>query len=630
MISHVQAQESDVLENQSSLLSEYQDLSDALPDLHYYQQHPLDLNTSTSEEWQASSLLDPARIASLQEYIHKNGRLHSVYELQSIDLFDPSFIQQILPYICIREPLMSPWKDLVFRQKNELILRSKALFPKTKAYREGLYPGNAQQQYLRYSYRSGKGLQAGFTAEQDAGESYRQNGVDFYSAYVALEGKSFLRKVILGDYQVQFGQGLVLYQGFGVRKSAEILSITKNAVGLKPYRSASESGFFRGMALQTVYRHWNISTFLSFRKVDGIIRADTVSSIDESGYHRTETERLRKNSLWEQALGGHLSYTLQRLELGITSYWINYPVYQSKALLSFDYRYSLANCYVFGELANDGLHWALLQGLVASLSPKLSFSSAYRRYDPRYKAPFSNALADVSTTQNEKGWYNGLQVQFNRRWKSSAYIDLIQHPAPRYRCDWPSKGYDAVAQLSYTPDKRSTLVFRYQQEESEQNASRAEVIQTLAAVRRTRFRLDYRLKTAVKLDLHSRFERIEFQEEEEQAKQQGTLLLQSLGYTFPETGWSIDLQYLLFDISDYDARIYAAEPDTGPGSGLTMLQDQGKRWTFVIRHSFGKKLDLWLKYSQTSYDQLETIGSGNDERPGNTLKEWKAQLRWRF
>ena len=94
----------------------------------------------------------------------------------------------------------------------------------------------------------------GFTAEKDPGEkiqwspSTRYYGADYFSYHLQLQNKGKLKNLILGDYQTQFGQGLMLGGVLGMGKGGEtITTIRRSNIGLLPYTSAYEGGAMRGI-----------------------------------------------------------------------------------------------------------------------------------------------------------------------------------------------------------------------------------------------------------------------------------------------------------------------------------------------------------------------------------------------
>ena len=50
----------------------------------------------------------------------------------------------------------------------------------------------------------------------------------------------------------------------------------------------------------------------------------------------------------------------------------------------------------------------------------------------------------------------------------------------------------------------------------------------------------------------------------------------------------------------------------------------------LLKYNIIKNTDLWIKISETIYDNREVIRSGWDEIEGNKLTELKIQLRYKF
>src|SRR5689334_10348513 len=60
-----------------------------------YLASPLDINKATAEQLKSLFLLNDRQIADLLEHKERNGNLLSLYELQSIDSFDPDVIRKL-------------------------------------------------------------------------------------------------------------------------------------------------------------------------------------------------------------------------------------------------------------------------------------------------------------------------------------------------------------------------------------------------------------------------------------------------------------------------------------------------------------------------------------------------------
>ena len=71
-----------------------------------------------------------------------------------------------------------------------------------------------------------------------------QKGFDFYSSHLLLENKLGFSKILIGDFQMQIGQGLVFGGGFAPGKGVETINTVKrNTRGILPYTSSLEQNF---------------------------------------------------------------------------------------------------------------------------------------------------------------------------------------------------------------------------------------------------------------------------------------------------------------------------------------------------------------------------------------------------
>ena len=76
---------------------------------------------------------------------------------------------------------------------------------------------------------------------------------------------------------MNMGQGLILWQGLSFNKSSEVMGIKNQSTVLRPYSSAAEYYFNRGIGLTIRKGKIESTVFGSMRKLDG----------NSSGYHRT-------------------------------------------------------------------------------------------------------------------------------------------------------------------------------------------------------------------------------------------------------------------------------------------------------------------------------------------------------
>jgi len=110
----------------------------------------------------------------------------------------------------------------------------------------------------------------------------------------------------------------------------------------------------------------------------------------------------------------------------------------------------------------------------------------------------------------------------------------------------------------------------------------------------------------------------------------GVLFYQDIVYRPPIKNYSVIFRYALFDTDGYYERIYAYENDVLYGFSIPAYYYKGYRFYILMSARLIRNLDLWFKVAHTSYSNIETIGSGLDEIPGNQKTEIKIQFRYQF
>src|SRR5690606_38139085 len=94
----------------------------------------------------------------------------------------------------------------------------------------------------------------------------------------------------------------------------------------------------------------------------------------------------------------------------------------------------------------------------------------------------------------------------------------------------------------------------------------------------------------------------------------------------------IDLvfRYALFDTDSYDSRLYTFETNALYVFSVPAYYYQGSRAYVMLRYTFLKKCDLWLRYGGFYYSNRTSIGSGSEMIQGNTRSDITIQLRVKF
>ena len=629
---------------------DYGELHEAL---YYFAENPINLNKTNKEELRELYFLNAYQIDKLLVHIEKNGKLLSYLELQTIAGFDVQTIQNLLPFITIKSSVTT--KQLLANINQYVIMRDQFYLQEQKGYISDEdsnihYLGNAHRTYFKYRLKN-TFLQAGITAEKDAGENFlgenQAYGFDFYSAHLQAKKIGKVKNVILGDYQMNFGQGLVMQSGMSFGKSSEVINIQKSGNLIKAHTAAAENLFFRGTAIQIEpLKNLELIMFLSSHKVDANI-IDTLdndelafSSIQGTGLHRTDSELLDKNVIIQNHFGTHVNYNYKQLNLGLSyyktkiegEYQKNISAYNqfefnenSNQNFGVDYQYLYRNMNFFGEVGrseNGGI--AHINGVMMGLDKTISASLLYRDYGKEYQSEYANAFRERSS-RNEKGVYFGLEFTPNHKFKIKGYADNYEFPWLRFGVNAPSRGSDYLLQADYKISRAIKMYVRYKTETKGQDFSES---YSISEKRKENFRFHINYKEGENWSFANRFEKsfTDF----EKNKASGYMLYQDIKYKPLFGKFSFTSRYVLFNTPDYDNRIYAYENDVLYGYSIPAYYGKGSKIYLVAKCNVIRNLDFWVRIARTTYTDRKILKSGWDEIKGNTMTEVKLQLRYKF
>jgi hypothetical protein len=643
------------------------DYTTLFEDLYYYHENPLNLNAATCNELKKLYILTDFQIQSLLDYIKENGALVSIYELKYVYGFSQKEIRFLIPFVSI-QPVRSKetvmLKDIHRYGQHELILRAQRTLEKQKGYlpvsdsilyvnpNTNRYLGDPNKIYARYQYNLHNRIFAGLTAEKDAGEEFfkgnNRYNFDYNSAYLQVKNFSVFKKIHIGDYHLQFGQGLTLWSGLAFGKSAYVTNIKKREEGIKRYASTDENMFFRGAASTVSTGDLNVTLFYSRKKRDANI-VDTIqpglfefSTFQNTGYHRTPGENYDEKVISETACGANVSLKKKYWSLGTT--FIHYKFggelreservynqfdFRGSEITNFgiDYQANINKINLFGETTIGNNAWGMIHGTMIYLSDLVSFSAFYRMYQKEFYTHYGNALSENSYNSNENGFYIGTETHPFKYWKISAYADIYKFPWLKYNVSAPSTGADYFIQLDYTPGNNFEAYLRIRSEKEFENITTEDTLITKPeeiTKLKVRFHLSYSLND--NLQLRNRVE-INSVERKTESHDKGYLLYQDIIYDIQRLPANIYFRYAFFDTDTYYSRIYTYENDLLYSYSIPPLYYRGMRIYIMLKYSFTPGIDLWLKYGRTTYSNRDFISSGLSEISGNTKSEIKFQLR---
>lgn len=627
--------------------------------------NPIDLNAAGPEELRSLFVLREEQIDQLLRYREEHGPLLSVYELQAVPGFETNTIYRLVPFVTVNDPDQSINKNflkrLISERNNFFVMRYEHTLESKKGYRPetdstSRYMGSPGKLYARFRVNRTGDFSFGFTLEKDAGESFSWNpnqkkyGFDYQSLHAQVMNKGRIKNLIVGDFQAQFGQGLMLGSSFGMGKGSEsITTIRRSNLGFLPYTSLNEFGFFRGVAATaSLTKNLNLSGFISSLGRDARINGTSadelsiISSLGTTGLHRLPSELDARKKINEVNNGVILNFKQRSLDAGVIFHQTHFSIPILKDPTPYNQftfsgtnnsnvgafiNYTWRNLTFFSEAAQTIGHGrALSAGMLGSLTHRLDISLLYRNFAKDFYTFYSNAVSENTIPQNESGLYWGWKYLFSKQYSFAGYVDLFRFPWLRYRSYTPSEGSEWLLRFNYQPSKTVTLFVQAREESKVRNIpGDFNIYQPGQGVKRNLWlNADYAASTYLSFKTRAQMSTYSLGGN----RTNGFTIVQDVNLDFHR--FSISTRYALFDTDDYDNRQYVYERDMWLTFSFPAYFGVGTRSYVMLQYKVSEKIDLWFRWARTQFADRDTIGSGSETIYGNTKNDLKLQARIRL
>lgn len=640
-----------------------------LDEMQYLHDNPINLNTATADQLRALPFLTDTQINDILSYIGANAPMLSLGELMLIYSLDQQTRLRLMLFCYAGETRkddavgFSVGKMLRY-SRNELTLRGDIPFYEKAGYHDypdsiltrypnRKYVGDRYYRSLRYSFSSLNHIEAGLNIEKDAGEK----DLDYISAYVSLHQLGKVRALVLGDYKVSFGQGLVVNSSMGLGKSMMLSGLSNMDKGITRHSSMSESNHFRGAASTVMLSpRLALSAFASHTDDDGTPSdgaPDTFTSFKTDGLHRTKGDRDKRGIVGNTTLGGNVRWESKsgRVRLGLTGihthlskelrpkcdtkptlYRYYYPKGTDFSAYSASYAYSARNITLRGEsaLSSAGAP-ATVNFLLYSPDSHNKVMLVQRYYSYKYSTLYGKSFGENSTPQNESGVFLGWNGAPLPKVKTEAYIDWFYFPYLKYQVSAASRGWEAQARVTYSPDATSAVSMRYHIK-SKQKDHRHEVgdeeVTTLADYTSQSLRIQYDKDISARLAARTTLSGT-YNRQPSEDPETGYLISQALRWTFSKKD-KLDIAITYFNTDGYGARVYGYESGLLYAFGMTSYYDHGLRALVSGAIHLSPGLTLRAKLATTKYFNRSTIGSSQETIEASHKEDLQVQLRWVF
>ncbi len=430
-------------------------------------QSPISVNKSSVHELLVIPFLTFRDAQKIIYHRNFHGYFMSKRELYSVDELDQDLVRLLIPLISLGRPGQytpaTPAKpvDIEIRSRQQSDLQSRSGFT------SNAFQGDKYKLYNRMRIKYGSNYSLGVLTEKDPGE---KDFADFSTFYFHATDVVH-SDIILGDFISRFGQGLVLWSPYSLSKGTEAVAVVnKSTKSFYPNSSSDENRFFRGAAVSSILGNITLNGFYSGNKVDANIdyETDGITSLPESGFHRTDSESDKIDKITNTSLGLGLDYfPFENTKLSL----LYLQTQLSKSIIADDkfglsgrnftstsvaYNIVYNRLHLSGEIASNNKAVALIGNLALKIASGFAAIMSIRNYPYNYTTLYSNGLGEGSNTQNEFGVYTGF------KWNTGSgiinfYYDQFKFPYKTYSNPLPSSGNEFVFNYSYRVTTNSQI-----------------------------------------------------------------------------------------------------------------------------------------------------------------------------
>lgn len=614
--------------------------------LYHLEEHPLNINTATREDLQQLPFLTDRNIDDIQEYIYLHGAMKTTGELALIKSIDYNQRQLLsfFTYAGSTEKTVFPsTKNILKYGKHDLLATAKIPFYERKGDING-YKGYQYKHSLKYDFTYGDRVRLGILGSQDAGEPFfadkNSTGYDFYSFYFVLRKLGRIKTLVIGRYRLKFGMGLVLNNNYSFGKLSALTTMQSSGSNIRAHASRSDANYMQGAAATiNITKGLDASLFASYRKFDATLNSDgSIATILTSGYHRTETELLKKKNSTNTTAGGNITFRNSGFHIGATAvyttldkelkpktsavYRQHYASGKTFFNIGMDYGYTGHRLSLRGETATGGCKaWATINMLTYNLTEHIDITALQRFYSYKYYSLSARSFSEGGMVQNESGVYLGMSWRPLQTLSIMAYTDYARFAWPKYQASLASNAFDNLIQATWAPSTWTfTARYRLKFREKDNEGKTALIYKT---EHRTRFSAAYKgsrwsCKTQVDGVL-CKYKENSF----------GWMLTQNIGCTAVKK-LDLNASAAYFHTDDYDSRVYTYERGMLYSFSVPSFYGHGMRYTLLASTNAVKNIRLSAKAGLVKYFDRDMIGSGYQTIYHSSATELEIQARWLF
>lgn len=211
--------------------------------------HPIDLNGSPRSRLLSCGLFTEYQVASLLDSRAGSGDILSWTELGLTDGFSPA-LARALSYFCTLAPTGTPGNAANRSIRQDIMVRTSAK-----------QIGNDEVMYCyggKYNISFGEMMEVNWASRTTYSEQRFTPG----TASVALYGKRHPGKIVAGDFNARYGQGLMQWSGFSLSSYSSVTSMIRRGTGLSASKSFNRT--LHGLGADFEFGNWSLDGAWAF------------------------------------------------------------------------------------------------------------------------------------------------------------------------------------------------------------------------------------------------------------------------------------------------------------------------------------------------------------------------------
>lgn len=589
-----------VNENNESTV-DLNELKDVIDD---YLENPIQINLCSYEQLNQLQFLTSFQAYQIIRYRKKYGFFIHKQELLAVPGIEIEDYQ-LLQYLFTLENIIYIKKSKPKFYSKVIIGQNSALHDQ-KEYQQQKYVGSSQKLFSKIDVKSSEDFRFGFQLEKDAGEQFNLKNVDYFAGFLDLKFTKGIERLIIGDYKLQYGQGLTLNNFFTLYSSNSLNHNVLKKNNFKVHSSLNETQYFRGAVLRIPFNKIKLDLFYSNKNNDATISNHQIISFQNTGYHRTVSEIENKNSFNEENFGGNLTYQNRQLTLGFVSffnrfnkkidfqrnYQQNYHLKKDNLFSGLYLNYQLSKIDLFAEISsNSKFNFSGIIGFTNQISSRFSCHFSFRNYHSSYYNKYANALGKNSMNNNEQGFVFKTEIKVSSKFDVVTNVDLYKRKFIAYQRFFPTRGYSLFVQLNYYLNKQSTFLLGMKKSSDQYSRSNLNLYQLIQED-------SYRIYLKYRYHFHNSFmqtfqlQTISYHQD---IKTRGLLMYYELVKKWNKA--SLTLRYTYFKTDNFDTRLYTYQNNVPYQYHVPMFYGKGFQVFGLFKFQINKNLKYGLKIS---------------------------------